>query len=83
MLAASRHGGPLHYALLEGIVPCRLDGISLETPESDPRLRLHRRVKAVCVATRLAAPDGFIEAPAESVLSVSRSLQVAISGLNG
>jgi predicted glutamine amidotransferase len=83
VLAATRHGGPLHYALLEGIVPCPLEGITPETSESDPRLRAHRRVKAVCVATRLAAPDGFLEAPDESVLSVGRSLQVAVSGLNG
>jgi glutamine amidotransferase len=83
VMAATRRGGSLFYALLEGIVPCPLDGITLETPESDPRLRPHRRVKAVCFASRLLAPNGFIEVPEGSVVSVSRSLQVTVSALNG
>jgi glutamine amidotransferase len=83
ILVATRRGGPLFYALLEGIVPCPLDEITLETPESDPRLRPHRRVKAVCFASRLLAPNGFIEVPEGSVVSVSRALQVSVSGLNG
>ena len=83
VLAATRRGGSLFYALLEGIVPCPLDGITLDTPESDPRVRPHRRVKAVCFASRLLAPNGFIEVPDGSVVSVSRSLQVTVSTLNG
>jgi predicted glutamine amidotransferase len=83
VMAATRRGGPLYYALLEGIVPCALDGITLDTPESDPRVRPHRRVKAVCFASRLLAPNGFIEVPDGSVVSVSRSLQVTVSALNG
>ncbi|HET6439586.1 MAG TPA: class II glutamine amidotransferase [Anaeromyxobacter sp.] len=83
VLAGTRRGGPLFYALLEGIVPCPLDGITLETPESDPRVRPHRRVKAVCFASHLTAPNGFIEVPEASVVSVSRALQVTVSTLNG
>jgi predicted glutamine amidotransferase len=83
VLVATRRGGPLFYALLEGIVPCALDEITLETPESDPRVRPHRRVKAVCFASRITAPNGFIEVPDGSVVSVSRSLQVSVSSLNG
>jgi predicted glutamine amidotransferase len=82
VMAATRRGGPLFYALLEGIVPCPLDGITDQTPESDPRLRPHRRVKAVCFASRLLAPNGFIEVPDGSVVSVSRSLQVTVGALN-
>jgi glutamine amidotransferase len=82
-LVATRRGGPLYYALLEGIMPCPLDEITLETPESDPRVRPHRRVKAVCFATSLLAPNGFIEVPDGSVVSVSRALQVSVSSLNG
>jgi predicted glutamine amidotransferase len=82
-MAATRRGGPLSYALLEGIVPCPIDDITDQTPESDPRLRPHRRVKAVCFASRLLAPNGFIEVPEGSVVSVSRSLQVTVSALNG
>jgi predicted glutamine amidotransferase len=83
VMVATRRGGPLHYALLEGIVPCPLDGLGADTPESDPRLRPHRQVKAVCFASRLAAPNGFIEVPEGSVVSVSRNLQVAVSPING
>ncbi len=83
VLAATRKGGPLFYALLEGIVPCPLDGITVDTPESDPRVRPHRRVKAVCFASRLLAPNGFIEVPDGNVVSVSRSLQVTVTPLNG
>lgn len=81
VMVATRRGGPLFYALLEGIVPCELDGIDLTTPESDPRVRPHRRVKAVCFATRLSQPNGFIEVPEGTVVSVSRSLQVSLSAL--
>jgi predicted glutamine amidotransferase len=83
IMVATRRGGPLFYALLEGIVPCALDEIDVTTPESDPRVRPHRRVKAVCFATRLAAPNGFIEVPEGSVVAVSRTLQVSVSAING
>lgn len=83
VMVATRRGGPLHYALYEGIVPCALDQIDLSTPESDPRVRPHRRVKAVCFATRLSQPNGFIEVPEGSVVSVSRLLQVTVSSING
>jgi predicted glutamine amidotransferase len=79
IMAATRRGGPLHYALLEGIVPCALDGIDLGTPENDPRVRPHRLVKAVAFATRLGHPNGFIEVPEGSTVSVSRNLQVSIA----
>jgi glutamine amidotransferase len=83
VLVVSRRGGPMHYALLEGIVPCEVDGIDLATPESDPRVRPHRRIKAVVFASRLAQPNGFIEVPEGSVVSVSRALQVAVSPIAG
>ncbi len=83
LLVATRRGAPLHYALLEGIVPCALHHVDLTTPDSDPRLRPHRRVKAVCFASRLAAPDGFVEVPEGSVAAVSRMLQVSVSPING
>jgi glutamine amidotransferase len=83
IMVATRRAGPLFYALYEGIVPCALDEIGADTPESDPRVRPHRRVKAVAFATRLLAPNGFIEVPEGSVVAVSRSLQVSVSSLNG
>lgn len=81
IMVASRRGGPLHYALLEGIVPCPLHGIDKATPESDPQLRPHRKVKAVAFASHLKSPNGFIEVPDGSVVAVSRNLQVAVSGI--
>lgn len=82
LLAATRRNRPLHYALLEGILPCPREGLGAAMPESDPRIRPHRMVKAVCFATRLLQPNGFIEVPEASVVSVSRSLQVSIAGLS-
>lgn len=81
-LVATRRGGPLYYALLEGILPCELDELGADAPESDPRVRPHRRVKAVCFASRLLAPNGFIEVPEGSVVSVSRTLQVSVAPIN-
>jgi glutamine amidotransferase len=83
VLVATRRGRPLSYALLEGIVPCPTHEIDSSTPESDPRVRPHRRVKAVCLASQLADKSGFIEVPDGSVLSVGRSLQVKVVGLAG
>jgi predicted glutamine amidotransferase len=83
IMVATRRAGPLFYALYEGIVPCALDEIGADAPESDPRVRPHRRVKAVTFATRLLAPNGFIEVPEGSVVAVSRSLQVSVSSMNG
>jgi glutamine amidotransferase len=81
-MVATRRGGPLYYALYEGILPCELHGIDPSTPESHPQVRPHRRVKAVCFASHLAAPNGFIEVPEGSAAAVSRSLQVTVSSLN-
>ncbi len=81
VMVATRRGRPLHYALLEGIVPCPRDGIDADTPESDPRVRPHRRVKAVCFATLLGTANGFIEVPEGSVVAVGRTLQVTVSAL--
>jgi glutamine amidotransferase len=83
IIAATRRGGPLHYALLEGIVPCELDQIDLSTPESDPRLRPHRLAKAVVFATRLRHPGRFIEVPEGSTVSVSRTLHISVAPING
>ncbi len=79
VLVATHRGRPLYYALLEGITPCELHQIDASTPESDPRVRPHRRVKAVCFATTLLQPNGFLDVPDGSVVSVSRSLQVSVS----
>ncbi|HYS82371.1 MAG TPA: class II glutamine amidotransferase [Anaeromyxobacteraceae bacterium] len=81
VLVAIRRGRPLHYALLEGITPCPRCGLEAGAADNDPRTRPHRQVKAVCFATLLLQPNGFIEVPDASVVSVSRSLQVSVSSL--
>jgi predicted glutamine amidotransferase len=77
ILAATRRGRPLSYALLEGIVPCELHGVH-DGGEGDARMRPHRLVKAVCFASRLLSPGGFLEVPENSSASVSRDLRVSI-----
>jgi len=83
VLAATRRGRPLSYALLEGIFPCPLHGLGAGSPENDTRLRPHRLVKAVCFASRLLAPNGFIEVPESSAVSVSRDLRVSVKPIAG
>ncbi len=82
ILVATRRGRPLYYALLEGIMPCPREGLDTTTPESDPRVRPHRRVKAVCFASLLTQPNGFLDVPDGSVVAVSRTLQVSVSPIN-
>jgi len=83
ILAATRRGGPLSYALLEGIVPCPLHQVGPGSPDTDPRVRPHRTAKAVCFATRLTAdPNGFLDVPESSVVAVSRDLRVSVSPLH-
>lgn len=82
ILAATRRGTPLHYALLEGILPCDREGIGVSPKETDPRFGAHRRVKAVCFASHVLAPNGFIEVPDGSAVTVSRTLQVKVTSLS-
>ncbi|HET9595790.1 MAG TPA: class II glutamine amidotransferase [Anaeromyxobacteraceae bacterium] len=81
VMVACRRGRPLYYALLEGILPCARCGLSASASDTDPRMRPHRQVKAVCFATHLLAPNGFIEVPDASVVAVSRTLQVGVTPL--
>jgi len=83
VLAATRRGGPLSYALLEGIVPCARHGITRETSDADPRGAAHRAVRAVVVASHPSDLARFIEVPPSSVVTVSRSLGVTVGPING
>jgi glutamine amidotransferase len=80
VLAATRRGRPLFYALLEGILPCELHELT-GAKDTEPLLAMHRRAKAVCFATHLVHPNGFIEVPDGSVVAVSRTLGVNVSPL--
>jgi glutamine amidotransferase len=83
VLAGIRRGRPLHYALLEGILPCDVHGLGPGGKDTDPLLAAHARVKAVCFASHLVQPNGFVEVPDGSVVAVSRSLQVSIYPQHG
>lgn len=79
MIAAVRRGRPLSYALIEGLAECPVCGIDRTTSESDPRVRPHRMLKAVALATR-PKQDGvqWVEVPENHLLTVSRSLSVRV-----
>lgn len=77
ILVATRRGRPLSYALLEGILPCPLH--QLQAGDGAAHLRPHRQVKAVCFATRVLAPNGFLDVPEASAVAVSRDLRVSVS----
>jgi len=83
VLCATRRGGPLSYALLEGILPCARHGLTRETSDADPRGAAHRTVRSVVVASHPAELGRFIEVPPASVLSVSRDLQVRVGSISG
>jgi glutamine amidotransferase len=83
LLVAARRGRPLYYCLLEGILPCEHHGLGAGVKDTDPQLVAHRRVKAVCIATHLLQPNGFVEVPEGSLVAVGRSLQVNVSPING
>jgi glutamine amidotransferase len=82
VMAATRLGsGPLHYALFEGLSRCKRCGIDEATPDSNPLLRAHRRVRAVALASDVRRPGGFIEVPESSVIAVGRNLEVTVDPL--
>jgi len=81
ILVGVRRGRPLHYALLEGILPCPVHGLDISTRDSDPRVRPHRQAKAVVFTTLLGDPSGFLEVPDAAVVAVERSLRVTVSSV--
>jgi predicted glutamine amidotransferase len=82
MLAAVRRGRPLSYALLEGIAECSVCGIDRTTSDRDPRVRPHRMLKAVVLASR-TKQDGvqWVDVPDNHLITVSRSLAVRVVSL--
>jgi predicted glutamine amidotransferase len=79
VVAAVRRGKPLSYALLEGLADCPVCGIDRTTKETDPRVRPHRMLKAVALASSPKA-DGvqWIDVPDNHIVTVSRSLDVKL-----
>lgn len=78
MLAAVRRGRPLSYALLEGLQECPICEIDRTTPDDDPRVRPHRTLKAVVLASKTKPGSGlqWIDVPDNHLLTVSRTFDV-------
>jgi glutamine amidotransferase len=83
MLVALRRGRPLSFALLEGLSECEPCGVERTTDEKHPRVRPHRTLKAVALATKQAPHGGvqWIEIPDNHLVIVSRSLEVKLTPL--
>ncbi|AKU90674.1 class II glutamine amidotransferase [Vulgatibacter incomptus] len=81
ILAAARRGVPLYYGLLEGMGSCRPCDLEAGSREDDPRLRSHRRAKAVALLTRPGSAEGLIEVPDGSTVAVGRGLDLTVSSL--
>jgi glutamine amidotransferase len=82
VLVAARRGGPLRYALAEGLVPCRRCEVESDTGEEAARVAAHRRFRAVVVASGLdpgVLPS--MEVPEAHALLVDRSLSLKIRAL--
>lgn len=84
LLAAVCRGRPLSYALLEGLSTCELCGITQDSPDDDPKVRPHRTLKAVILASHPRQNAGlqWLDVPQNHLLTVSRSLSIKLRGLN-
>jgi glutamine amidotransferase len=78
MAATRRNSGPLHYALLEGIARCERCSLDETTPDSNPLLRSHRRVRAVALSPQAHPEGGFLEVPEGSLVTVGHNLDVQV-----
>lgn len=78
MLLATRAGGPpLYFRLLESLDGCAQCGIAPGASELDPRVRAHRRLKAMVIASSQArGPGEWSELADDSTLTVDRHFRV-------
>lgn len=82
VVAAVRRGRPLSYALLEGLVDCPVCGIDRSTKDDDPRVRPHRVVKAVVLASGVRQGGvQWLEVPDNHLVTIGRSLDVRLTPL--
>lgn len=79
MIVAVRRGRPLSYGLIEGFNECTVCGIDRTTNPSDPRVKPHRLVKAVALASR-PKKNGvqWVEIPENHLVTVSRDFAVRV-----
>jgi len=78
VLVAVRRGRPLSYRLVEGIPDCSVCGLDASSPETDPRVRPHRRLRGVVVASRVSGA-GWLELPEGGTFVVGRDCAVSVA----
>lgn len=78
LLVAARRGRPLFYRLQEGAGDCAACEVE---DDRDPRAAVHRRARAVVLASEPATRTRFIEVPDGSVVAVGRSLDINIASI--
>ncbi len=77
LLVAARRGRPLYYRLVEGLSECARCGVGPSTPDTDPRVRPHRTLKGVVVASRVVS-GRWLEVPEGSALTIGRDYAVKV-----
>jgi glutamine amidotransferase len=80
VLVAARRGRPLYYRLVEGLAVCGRCGVLASTPETDPRVRPHRTLKGVVIASSVTS-GRWLEVPEGAALAIGRDYAVTVAPL--
>jgi glutamine amidotransferase len=77
VLGALRRGHPVSIATIEGLPECSVHEVGPNSKELDPKVRAHRAVRAVILASGAQAhpPEGARELAEGEVLAVPRTLE--------
>jgi glutamine amidotransferase len=77
VMAVVRRGHPVFVKLHEGIFGCPRCELPADAPDNDPKVRAHRMLRALVVATsEQAAPEGFRPLEDGEVLAIGRGLSM-------
>jgi glutamine amidotransferase len=76
VLGALRRGHPVWVASVEGLPECSVHEVGPSSKELDPKVRAHRSVRAVILAsgTQAHPPEGARELAEGEVLALPRTL---------
>lgn len=76
VVATSRGGAPMSYALLEGHTECARHELRADAREGDALVRDHRRRRSVVISSNLV--EGWVPLPDGATIAVDRKLAVTI-----